>query len=457
MTRRVALLVSLAAAVTLATPPAITQAGESGTAAQDGPLTPMGAERAGNKDGTIPAWSGKWLGAPPGIEVKANGRYPDPYADEKPLFVITAENMATYSNRLTDGEIALFKRYPATFQMAVYPSHRDFRYDESVYKDIATYAPDTQMTSDGNGLSNAPPQVPYPKPQTGLQLLWNLRMSSSIGTESATYDQAVVYPNGDTAWGRVKYDIYSPREVGKYDVKNALNNKGFFREFVELPLNERGTGNVGYEILDHSGSDTRRTWTYNPGTRRVRQAPEFGFDQPQGPGGFRTVDDDRLFNGSGSRYDWKIVGKAERYVPYDNYRLMDPSIKYDDLLGKGHPNPKYMRYELHRVWVLEATLKPGSRHQYAKRVLYLDEDTWIPVAADNYDARGQLWRTNQQATVYAFDAKRFYTTDAFYHDLTSGAYMADRLTNRNSAPLLNNSPQFDEAYFSPDSIRSAGN
>lgn len=106
--------------------------------------------------------------------------------------------------------------------------------------------------------------------------------------------------------------------------------------------------------------------------------------------------------------------------------------------------------------MLEAKLKPGFRHQYAKRVLYLDEDTWMAVLADNYDARGQLWRTNLQSSLFAYDARRYYPAVAFYHDLTAGAYLADRLTNEGKPVRLNSSPQFSEAYFSPDSIRGAG-
>ncbi|WP_179405091.1 DUF1329 domain-containing protein [Burkholderia guangdongensis] len=424
----------------------------------DSTLTPMGAQRAASKDDGVPAWTGKWLGTPPDVQYKRGNRYPDPFANEKPLFTITAENMAQYADHLTDGQKAMLKRYPTTFKIPVYPSHRDFRYDDSVYKDIRKYAPDSTMTSDTNGLTNAPPQVPYPIPKTAAELLWNQRFSSAIGTEQAIYDQAVVYPGGDIAWGKVRYDIYSPRNDGKFDPKVDINNRSYYRVSTELPLSDRGTLTVGYENWDKAGADnTSRTWVYNPGTRRVRQAPEYGYDQPQGPGGFRTVDDDRLFNGSGERYDWKILGKREIYVPYDNYKIMDPSVKYSDLLTKGHENPAYMRYELHRVWVLQATLKSGFRHQYAKRELYLDEDSWIAVLADNYDARGQLWRTNIATTMYAFDAKTFYPSTVFYHDLISGAYLADRLTNQGPMPKLDSSPQFTEAYFSPDAIRGSGN
>ncbi|MFL9887522.1 DUF1329 domain-containing protein [Paraburkholderia agricolaris] len=424
----------------------------------DAELTPMGAQRTASKDGAVPAWSGKWLGAPEGLGYKPGTRYPDPYAAEKPLYVITAANMAQYASQLTNGEIALFKRYPDTFKMPVYPSHRDFRYDDAVYKDIRTYAPGSTMTSDGNGLTDAPPQAPYPIPKTAEEVLWNQRMSSAIATEHATYDQAVVYPDGNIAWGKVRYDIYSPRNDGKFNVKSDRNNHSYFRVATELPLSDRGTLTVGFTNWDKEGAEnSSRTWVYNPGTRRVRQAPEYGYDQPQGPGGFRTVDDDRLYNGPGDRYDWTIVGKREVYVPYNNYKLQDPSIKYADLLTRSHENPALMRYELHRVWVLQATLKTGFRHQYAKRVLYLDEDSWIALAADNYDAHGTLWRANFATTVYAYDAKRFYSTAAFYHDLISGAYFADRLTNAEPMPKLNDNPNLDEAYFSPDAIRGSGN
>jgi hypothetical protein len=422
----------------------------------NGPLTPMGAERAGNADGTIPAWTGKWYGAPPGVDYKAGQRYPDPYANEKPLFTITAQNLQQYADKLTDGEKALFKKYPDTFKMVVYPSHRDFRYSEDVYRDIRTFGADTTMTPDQNGLKDFPPVAPFPVPKAGVEAMWNLRFASLLECESATYDQAVVYPDGNIAWGKVAYDIYGPRGADPFPSKDPLINKTFARVQTELPLSDRGTIITSYDMWNQEGSDTRRAWEYNPGTRRVRQMPEYGFDQPIGPGGFRTVDDDRLFNGSGERYDWKIVGKREVYIPYDNYKLMDPSIKYTDLLTKGHENMQYERFELHRVWVLQATLKSGFRHEYAKRVLYLDEDTWNAVAADNYDARGTLWRTNLAPTLYAYDAKSFYSTAVFYHDLISGAYYADRMVNQEAMPVLTPTSKMSEAYFSPDAIRGAG-
>ena len=128
-------------------------------------LTPMGAERAANADGSIPAWTAKIVGTPPGLQFNSGDRYPDPYASEKPLVVITPQNMAQHESKLTEGQKAMFKRYPDTFKMYVYPSHRDFALPETKYNAIRTWAARTTMTSDQNGLRDFPPLAPFPKRQ----------------------------------------------------------------------------------------------------------------------------------------------------------------------------------------------------------------------------------------------------------------------------------------------------
>ncbi|MFC6521053.1 DUF1329 domain-containing protein [Undibacterium arcticum] len=383
-------------------------------------LTPMGAEREANKDGTIPAYSGKWLGTPPGINFKGTGKHhPDPYASEKPLFVVTAQNMAHYAEHLTEGQKALFKKYPGTFRLPVYPSHRDFRYSDKVLANVKENAAQAELVDGGMGVKGVFGGPGFPIPKTGIELMWSTKSTAVAWNEIATYDQAVVYPDGNTAWGRVSYKIMANSNNpngGRKDWNGLASN---FNVLTLIPEREKGSIIVGNEQWDY-GNHPRQAWQYNPGTRRVRQLPSFGFDMPQGPGGFRTVDDDRLFNGSPERYDWKIAGKKEIYIPYHAYKLDDPKIKYADMLTKGHINPDLTRYELHRVWVLEATLKQGVRHQYAKRVLYIDEDSWNPVLADNYDARGQLWRVSMVNLIYAYELQGYHARVAVYHDLLSG-------------------------------------
>lgn len=130
-------------------------------------LTPMGAEKAGNADGSIPAWSGKWLGVPPGLKFAGPGTpYPDPYAAEKPLFVIDSKNMDKYAENLTDGQKALLKRYPNTFKIPVYPSHRDFRVDPKLVEAVKKNAVTAELDNDNNDTKNAWAGSPFPIPKT---------------------------------------------------------------------------------------------------------------------------------------------------------------------------------------------------------------------------------------------------------------------------------------------------
>ncbi|HYD62068.1 MAG TPA: DUF1329 domain-containing protein [Noviherbaspirillum sp.] len=447
---------SVAMTALLAVAPASAKLGADEIKALGTTLTPMGAEREGNKDGTIPAYSGKWLGTPPGVNYRGAGAHtPDPYAAEKPLFVITAQNVAQYAERLTDGQKALFRKYPDTFRMPVYPSHRDFRYSDKVLANVKENAAQAEVIDGGTGVKGVYGGPGFPLPKTGLELAWNMLSSPKAWNEIAVFDQAVVYPDGKMAWGRVDYRMMSGVDNQKASRKDWDGKAIYFNVATMLPEREKGTIIVGF---DHWAFSTRprQAWQYNPGTRRVRQLPSFGFDMPQGPGGFRTVDDDRLFNGSPERYDWKIVGKREADIPYHANKINDPAVKYADMLTKGHISPDVMRYEAHRVWVLEATLKSGVRHQYARRVFYIDEDSWNAVMVDNYDARGQLWRQGMMNFYYSYELQGYHAGVALYHDLQSGVYLADRLVNeQKNAPRIN-SGDLNPSMFTPDAARQSG-
>ncbi|WP_280327596.1 DUF1329 domain-containing protein [Pseudomonas sp. BN102] len=428
---------------------------ESEAAKLGGELTCIGAEKAGNADGSIPAFSGQWLGTPPGVAFGGLGkRHPDPYASEKPLFVVTAQNMAQYADKLSDGQKALLKKYPDSVSIPVYPSHRDFRY-EDFRCDLTRKNAVSAELEDGNmGVRALKGGTPFPIPKSGDQLLRNILLPAYANQEDAVYDQAVVYPDGNVAWGRMRMEILDQTSDAENVGKPTEGIFAYSRVTILKPERQKGEVMLTYTYFNEA-KNPQTSWTYNPGTRRVRQSPGFGFDMPLGVGGFRTIDDDRLFNGSPERYDWKLVGKREMFIPYNGYRLEAAGIKYDALLKTGSIDSQFMRYELHRVWVLEATLKEGYRHQYAKRVLYVDEDTWNAVMADNYDAHGELWRTNFMNTYYAYGAKLFHAGVTVYHDLVSGAYLADRLTNELLAPRVNGD-RLKPFMFTTDLLRQAG-
>ena len=270
-------------------------------------------------------------------------------------------------------------------------------------------------------------------------------------------DNAYVLADGKVNWGRVKSRNLAPHlEPGKRTSTAEGRQSSYYMNETLLPERDKGEINTGMEFWNHKAAP-RQSWRYDPGTRRVRQSPGYGFDMSfPGTGGSITVDEVRLFNGTPERYDWKIVGKRELYIPYNTYRLHSPDVKYADLLKPGHINPDYMRYELHRVWVLEGTLKEGYRHLYGKRVMYVDEDSWLMKMAENYDARGGLWRTSMMNYFYAYEANTWQAGVGLYHDLQTGTYLAFNLVNEQRNGYTLNTGKLSERDFGPEAARRAG-
>ncbi len=422
-------------------------------------LTPMGANPTANKDGSIPAWSGSTLGLPAGLNYAGSGTpYPDPYSAEKPLFSITKANLDQHRARLSGGMIALMEKYPDSFRIPVYPSHRDYRYDEQWEKRTKWNVGNAVMVNGIDGLQKTTGGAPFPIPQNGAEVMWNARANHPIPVADALYDELAVYSNGDKQRFRTKLIIESPyayenHPIGKVAEEIGINAALVFYEVVE-PKRKKGEMVVVHEPLDQVKHD-RKAWVYIPGAKRVKRAPNAGYDTPVGPGGLLTADDNMGFNGAMIRYDWKLIGKQEMYIPYHNYGFDSDKLKHDDLLDEKHVNPDYMRYELHRVWVVEANLKDGERHVYAKRRFYIDEDSWLIAATDAYDGRGELWRVGLQNSLYDFFLKGYIVRSQVNYDLQAGAYVAVRLVNE-TRPTNYAMESKGERFYSPNSLRKLG-
>ena len=419
-------------------------------------LTCIGAEKAGSKDGSIPEFSGKWLGVPPHVAFKGTGNHPiDPYPDEKPLFVITAANMEQYAQRLSDGQKALFKKFPQTFRMPVYPSHRDFRFPDSVCQTARENAASAELVNDGEGVMGVTGGPIFPFPKTGTELLWNAIIPYRAFTEELVSDNAYVLADGAINWGRVKSRNFGAANEPGARHKTEGQSSYYLNETL-LPERDKGEINTGMEFFNFA-QNPRQSWRFDPGTRRVRQSPGYGYDMSfPGTGGSITVDEVRIFNGSPERYNWTIIGKKEIYIPYNAYRVHSPAIKYAELVKPGHANPDFMRYELHRVWVLEGKLKEGFRHLYGKRVMFIDEDSLFPIMADNYDARGGLWRTSMLNHFYAYEMQTWQAGVGFYHDLNAGTYLAFNLVNEQPSAYRLNENKITPQMFGPEAARRMG-
>ena len=208
------------------------------------------------------------------------------------------------------------------------------------------------------------------------------------------------------------------------------------------------------EPVDHA-AQMRSAWAYDPGQRRVRPAPSVHYDNPgTAADALRTSDDFQMYNGATDRYEWKLVGRQELYIPYNSYRISGSEPTIADLLRAGHVNPDYARYELHRVWVVEATLKPGASHIYAKRVFYIDEDSWMIAVTDKYDTRGELWRVAEQHSINCYDVPMLYGTVEVHTDLRSGRYLAMGL--RSGEPRFFTSIKRDPGDYTPAALRALG-
>lgn len=420
-------------------------------------LTAVGAERKGNASGTIPDWSGKMRQAPNGAFSSGNV-YPDPYAKDAVSFTIKASNVDRYADQLSEGLQTLFKKYPDTFYMNIYPTHRDGRYSDLVESRTKWNAQHTKLVNGVDGLNNYTGGVPFPKPKNANEVLWNGRVIHPHPTVNGVMDDIAVYLNGNKQQRRQTFVSefpfsYKDNPVGKTDEDIGVN-AAYVHVTIDRPERQKGQMTIVHEALDQVKNE-RMAWVYIPGSRRVRRTPTVGYDTPDGPGGLVTVDDSLGFNGAMDRYDWKLLGKKEMYIPYHSYKFDTPSVKYDTLLMKGHANPEYMRYELHRVWVVEANLKRGARHVYLKRRFYIDEDSWHIVLVESFDGRGDLWRVGILNTVYDFAVQGFVARAQVFHDMQSGGYIAMRLVNETAPMRMTDTPK-GENYYSPANLRRLG-
>jgi hypothetical protein len=425
-------------------------------------LNPMGGIKAGSEDGLMAQWTGSVVGLPKGLKWDGPGTpYPDPWPDEKPLFTITRDNMEQYRARLSPGQIALFETYPETFRMPVYPGHRDFAFYPEFYEKVRYSAEHGELINNDEGITGFIGGAAFPVPATGPEVVWFTRTTNPYETIDGEYSDIAVFPNGTRSTRRSKFLQESPYGSrtnpisAEYEYPKLGPFAGYIMTYVNEPARDKGMITAVIEPYDYSANQ-REVWRYLPGSRRVRRAPTVGFDTPDGPGGLKTVDEVRGFNGAMERFDWQLLGRQEIFVPYHNYRFDDPELSYDELLTRFHANPDYMRYELKRVWVAEGTLREGERHIYGKRRVYVDEDTGFTLITENYDGHGELWKVVLTNSIYEYGGQAYARRSQMYHDLRAGAYIAEELINDSAPMLYDISPMKGPAYFTPSNIRKLG-
>ena len=417
-------------------------------------LTPMGSVRAGNADGTIPEWTGgitrdMWpAGYSPG------DRHPDPFADDEPLFVITADNFREHADRLTAGHKAAFERYPDTYRMRVFPTRRSASFSDRIYEMTRRNASTGRLVAGGEGVADVAEGFPFPLAQNAYELVWNHKMNYKGTGGIRFWNQAVPTSRGSYQLIRLREEFLGLYYIEGNTIEDTNNILLYFFQEVESPARLAGNILLVHESLNQI-EQPRQAWIYNPGQRRVRRAPNVAYDNPgTASDGLRTNDMTDMFNGAMDRFDWEITGLKEMIIPYNSYQAHSGDVTADDLIQPGHMNPDLLRYELHRVWVVQATLRDGTRHINPRRTMYIEADSFQIAVIDHYDQRGDMWRLSEAHSINFYDIPTIWATLESSLDLQSGRYIVNGLDNQD--PVATFQETLSPSNYTPQALRTRG-
>ncbi len=354
-------------------------------------LTPFGAERAGNADGSIPAWTGGLTECAPGWTVGT--QQPDYFASDAPVLTIDASNVSQHADMLPVGLVNMINKYPG-FYVRVYPTHRTASAPQWVYDNTFNNATTAQLDPRGGrfGFSGAYGGIAFPilDPDpaiAGPQVIWN-HLTRWDGSDFKVAFSAYVVAGGNVSlsglfWQTYHYPYY--QQNGSLATFDGWYQQVRF-EYIAPPVL---VGQVEVEWAPTNALNTpTQAWQLLSGQGRVRKAPELTYDTPTNVGGgVANFDEPYGFFGSPDRYNWTYLGKKEMYIPYNNNALAnsDPN----KTIGPEFLDPAVCRFEKHRVHVVDAVLAPGERHSIPHRRFYIDEDNWHVTAVDDYDAGGK--------------------------------------------------------------------
>jgi hypothetical protein len=390
-------------------------------------LTPLGAEKAGNADGSIPAWTGGLTTPPAGWD--SSQQMPDMFAADAKIVSISAANMAQYQDKLTPGVMFMMQKYP-DFRIDVYPTRRTAAAPQWMYDNTYQNALNTQSKAGGSrlGFTNAYGGLPFPIPdrndplEAGAQVMWN----HNCRWEGSNYTRVI------SAWvmshGQLTLSsAYNNIETSPYYQQdgNLASYNGFIREYqidFIAPPNINGQQLVEWQPTDTTVSPTQ-VWQYLNGQGRVRKAPELTYDTPASTlDAVANYDEYYVFYGALDRYDWKLIGKKEIFVPYNNNRLLLATPQEAHL--PHFLDPTLVRWELHRVWVVDATLHPGDRNVLPHRTYYVDEDNWHAMLGDTYDAQGNMYKVPMMFLETRPDIPATMYANSTVYNVQSGEYVS---------------------------------
>lgn len=400
------------------------QAESSESALLGSKLTPLGGEVAANSSGDIPAWTAPGPQGAGWNYGQVRGDYWK-FKGDKPLYSIDSNNLAQYASKLAPGQLELFKKIPG-YRMDVYQTRRTCGAPDFVAENTKQNVGFAKLDAAGVALEEAHvPGIPFPVPKTGAEVMWNMKMRyRGVGLEIPRTISGISPRKGGewlrqstdtlffTPWGRKGSALFS--SVGH------LENATYFN-FQEPPA-LAGQAAVQTAVAGEQAT----TFYYFPGQRRVRRMPSYSYDAPQiGLDNQYTVDEANVFFGAMDRFDWKLVGKQELLVPYNAFGAYNTAAKVETFANNDSIAPQSRRYELHRVWVVEANVRQGMRHQAPKRLFYIDEDSWNALLAVDYDKQGQIWKVREGFSVPVYETGACDVEAQVQYNLIDGRFLFD--------------------------------
>ena len=423
-------------------------------------LTPSGAVRAGNAEGTIPEWKNKLVATPPGYQ---RGDFPpDPFAGDKVLFTITPQNYQEYADKLSEGQKKMFETYP-DYYMNIYPSRRSIVFKPHIYEAALKNLDRVEfVTTDKDmgmiGYRGARRAWAFPIPKTAEEAFLNQQSRPRPVWYDARETTTPVASTGDFVPNILQVNFHhkwsDPDIPEDHPDGSAEENIILYSQVLVAPAKVAGQVVLALEPVSFT-KNYRKAWAYSPGQRRVKRAPQIIHDNPITAGdGLGTTDQGYGFNGPNDRFSYKLLGKREVYIPYNPYKLIQKEATVDAVIkDNGRLDQDFARYELHRVWVIESTLKEGTSHAYSKRVYYLDEDSWEVALVDLYDRRGGLWRHWEDHTLFYYDEQATNRVAEISYDFDAHRMLA-LMINKDRAP--NFDWRAPDTWFTPAAVRRRG-
>ena len=373
--------------------------------------------------------------------------YPDPFNADEILFTIDKNNYLDYADRLlTPGQIEMFEMYSDTFKMNVYPSRRSC----AVPKEVTQLTnQNAKLIDEGEGVLGVVGSIPFPDPTEALHHVWNhiLRYRGvNIYGSSPFYivnpDTSITYGAGEA----IAINYWNPF------VKNEKGLQGMLMSKVTHPPRLADASLLVIESLN-ALKTPRRAWVYNPGTRRVRRAPDIAYDyKPSSNQGITTTDQFDGFNGAKDRYNWSLIGTQKRLMPYNAYKLHETEI--DKLLTPHHINQEFLRYELVNVNVVQADLKDDMRHILPHRIMYFDQDSHNMLVEETFDEEKEIMAYREFPIMNYYDQPMCLSVHSATYDFASRRYQLSSVRSIDVPKIQWRLEEpHDETKFTPEGLK----